>query len=147
MLFPIVPANQEPTESIPVVKTVGSGDRHKSGTPLESFRNFLQPENWRATVGVDVGQHVSAGFPPARFTSDDQSTRRFRNHAHTANRPRNVAGAVRAGVVDHEDFVGRAGLGKQRVQASGNVRRLVVGTDNHTDCHQVAPNIYLRLRG
>jgi len=71
--------------------------------------NELEPFTRRATVGVNVDEHVSSGHAASRLASDHQALPRFVHHPYAGD-GRNRRCAIGAGIVDDDDFVRRERL-------------------------------------
>jgi hypothetical protein len=108
----VVETNDDPANEVPVVKAVGAGDGDHRGVALETPLHSFEPLQRRTTVGVEIRQHVTDRTLPAGLAGNHQTLGRLVNDAHARYRRGDRRRAIRARVVDQDDFVGWARLGE-----------------------------------
>ena len=91
---------------------------------------MIDPARSKAGVGVNVGDEVSAAGGEASLASKGEALARLVDERDAAVRKRDVAGAVRAGIVDDDDLESAggegAGLVEDRVEAGWEIGLFVV---------------------
>jgi hypothetical protein len=77
---------------------------------LEPALDALEPLERHAAVRVHVRQDVARRLAPGRFARHDEPFDGLFHHAHARYGARHGARLIGAGIVDDEDFIGRARL-------------------------------------
>ena len=77
---------------------------------LEASHDPLEPIQRGPAVSIEIYEQITACFPPSSLARFDQALVRLVNHAHPRHGAGDVAGAIRASVVDDENLVRHAGL-------------------------------------
>jgi len=113
----VIGADERASHQVPVEEPIRSRHRDGGRPALEPPLYSLEPGDWRPAVGVQVGEDVAPRGKTGCLACDDEPAHGLVDHTDARHRPCDVAGAIRARIVHDDDFVGRAGLGEQRVQA------------------------------
>jgi glycosyltransferase involved in cell wall biosynthesis len=111
-------------------------------------RIFNATPDRHPTIDVDIRQHIAQRHAARGLSRHDQPFDRLVDDAHARHRAGHIAGSIRAGIVDHDEVVGRPGLRLERVETRRKVPGFVVGADDHGDCqrHRGLPAMVRRIR-
>ena len=108
----VVHPDEHSADEIPVVKPIRPGHGDGRSRTFEFARDLPQPIARRTAVGINVDEHVAGGHLASCLAGDDEALSRLVHDADTGNGG-NRRCAVRAGIVDDDDFERRERLLKQ----------------------------------
>jgi hypothetical protein len=125
----VIKANEHASPPVPVVEAIRPADANRCNAPPKLPFDALEPEDWGAAIGVQVGKNVACRVPARRLARDNQSLRRLVDDPHPGDFARGGPGFIGAGIADDQDSSGgRVWVRREKRHADRNCASLYAQT-------------------